>query len=49
MIMPPQEWAKFRTVGQLWYEILDFKTNLDPAILNDFVENLSEQYIIGIE
>lgn len=33
-LLPGVEWPFFRTMGQLWYEIFEFKANLSPALIS---------------
>jgi hypothetical protein len=47
MLIPPREWPWARTVGQLWYEIFNFSSNLSPEELTDRIETgLKDKLII---
>lgn len=49
LLIPPQEWPWWRKMGQLWYEIFDFHSNLSPEIRKKYVEAGDQnQYIIGM-
>lgn len=47
--VPPQEWKAFRKIGQFWYELLDFHSNLSPEDREKFM-NLDDhrQFILGM-
>jgi hypothetical protein len=48
-ILPSYEWKSFRKVGQLWYELLDFRTNLSPERIAEIVHSGdSAQFIAGM-
>jgi hypothetical protein len=36
--LPAREWPWFRTLGQLWYEIFDFRCNLSPAMRKNMID-----------
>eukprot|EP01035_Chromulina_nebulosa_P017949 gene17949-23576_t len=49
MITSSKEWPSARKVGQLWYEILDFSTNLNPLELDKLIDEADQnQYIIAM-
>ena len=47
MLIPPREWPWMRKVGQLWYEIFQFSSNLSPEELTGRIETgLKDKLII---
>lgn len=48
-VMPPKEWTSFRTVGQLWYELLDVSCSWSPDRCQQLVKDGREsQYILAM-
>lgn len=37
MMLPSREWKFGRKIGQLWYELLDFHSNVDPKYVRTLV------------
>lgn len=48
-LLPTAEIAAVRNLGQLWYEIFDFSSNLDEATRNEYINlGKTNQYILGM-
>lgn len=49
LMFEPKEWLSARKVGQLWYELLDFSTNISPDDLENLINYGDDhQLIIGM-
>ena len=47
--LPPHEWKAFRKIGQFWYELLEFHSNLSPADRERYIHCDDKiQYILGM-
>lgn len=48
-IIPAGEWVNFRKLGQLWYKLLDFSSNLSPEDIQKYIkESETQQFILGM-
>ncbi len=49
MLLPLKEWPFFRKLGQLWYELFDFRCNLSKeAIDRIIIEGSTHQFIVAM-
>ena len=49
LLLPVREWPFWRKMGQLWYEIFDFHSNLSPETRErNILAGDCNQYIIGM-
>jgi hypothetical protein len=49
MLLPQTEWPAMRKLGQLWYELLQFSSNMNPdELIARIDEGDTSQFIIGM-